>query len=100
MRSTGFGKVRGKEVVEAVVAMSIMLLYVFAAPAVGILTGGITLGAIAAAATFSAGLSTGIAIWSYFGTCAYAGYLIYHYGWNAFNNPAPWVCGAVTVGIA
>ncbi|WP_252901705.1 hypothetical protein [Vulcanisaeta sp. JCM 14467] len=53
MRSTGFGKVRGKEVVEAVVAMSIMLLYVFAAPAVGILTGGITLGAIAAAATFS-----------------------------------------------
>ena len=36
----------------------------------------------------------------YFGACAYVGCLIYHYGWDAFDDPAPWVCGAVAVGVA
>lgn len=44
---------------------------------------------------FLVGLLIGISI---LGACAYAGCLN-HYGWDAFNDPAPWVCGAVAVGV-
>ncbi|WP_054853082.1 hypothetical protein [Vulcanisaeta distributa] len=55
---------RRKEVIEAVVAVSIVLLFEFAAPAIALGIGTMGVGDIVAAATFAAGFGEGgVAFW-------------------------------------
>lgn len=98
------GGMRRKEVIEAVVAVSIVLLFEFAAPAIALGIGTMGVGDIVAAATFAAGFGEGgVAFWGggFVGNCAYSIYLGITHGWGgAFNSPYPWFCTFVTVGIA
>ncbi len=101
MWSVGTKAMRRKEIIEAVVAVSIMLLFEFAAPAIALGIGTLGVGDIVAAATFAAGFGTGVAFWGgYVGNCAYSIYLGATHGWGALNSPSPWACIAITVGIA
>ncbi len=63
MWSTGTRSIRKKEIIEAVVAISIMLLFEFAAPAIALFIGTMGIGDILAAATFAAGFGAGVAFW-------------------------------------
>lgn len=102
MWSTGTRSIRKKEIIEAVVAISIMLLFEFAAPAIALFIGTMGIGDILAAATFAAGFGAGVAFWGgYVGNCGYTIYLgIKHGFWSAINSPSAWICIPVTLGIA
>ena len=102
-----------KELAEALAAIAVILSFEFAAPALALALGTLTVGDLIAIATFSAteniaaNFGAGVAFYTYVGGCGYtfvtSGIQIWQQGWAGLwatlHNEQFWVCTAITAGI-
>jgi len=71
-----------KELAEALVAIAVILSFEFAAPAIALAVGWLTVPTIIAVATFAQGFAQGLAFWSYVFSCGYTFYSTAVQAWH------------------